>query len=211
MDFEALEEYAINHTTEESALVRELVKTSAQELEYIDMLSGRVVVSILQLLVKISDARYVLEVGTFTGYSALNMAEAMSAGGKLFTCEYNKRYEKIARTFFDRYKEEGGKVDIRLMMGPALKTIPQIEGSFDFVFLDADKINYPNYYNLILPRLKSGGIMVIDNVFWDGKVLAPNDEKSAAIDHLNQTIRDDSSVEQVMLTVRDGLTILRKK
>lgn len=208
MDQLAIERYAENHTTDHSELIKELIRVSDKNLEHIDMLSGRLVGRLLSLLIKISGARRVLEVGTFTGYSALTMAEALPDDGELFTCEYNERYENIARTFFDKSKA-GSK--ITLLMGKALATIPTISGSFDFVFLDADKINYPSYYELILPRLEQGGIMVVDNVFWSGEVLDSESEKGGAIDELNTMIRDDDSVEQVMLPVRDGVTVLRKK
>lgn len=208
MDLQAAEQYALDHTTKDSELIRELIEASEKELEYTDMLSGRQVGRLLSILIKVSGAKRVLEVGTFTGYSALTMAEALPVDGKLYTCEYNERYEELARTFFDR-SEHGGK--ITLLMGKALETIPQIEGDFDFVFLDADKINYPDYYELILPRLEAGGLMAVDNVFWGGEVFAPESEKASAINRLNKKIRDDDSVEQVMLTVRDGITLIRKK
>jgi len=207
MNLQAVEEYAIDHTTEDSYVLKELIETSEEELRYTDMLSGRLVGRLLSLLIKISGAKRVLEVGTFTGYSALTMAEALPVDGELFTCEYNERYEKIARSFLDKSKV-GDK--IHMMMGPALKTIPRIQGNFDFIFLDADKNNYPNYYELILPRLKKGGLLVIDNVLWDGEVLAPKDDKAKAIDQLNDRIARDPAVEQVMLTVRDGVTVVRK-
>lgn len=208
MDRQAIERYAENHTTDHSAVVKELISASDENLEHIDMLSGQLVGRLLSLLIKISGARRVLEVGTFTGYSALTMAEALPDDGELFTCEYNKRYEDIARSFFEK-SESGSK--ITLLMGKALETIPTISGSFDFVFLDADKINYPRYYEIILPRLEQGGIIVVDNVFWGGEVLDSESEKGRAIDKLNTMIQDDTTVEQVMLPVRDGITILRKK
>ena len=207
MDRKALECYAENHTTGESDIIKKLIAASDEDLEHIDMLSGRVVGRLLAMLIKISGAKRVLEVGTFTGYSALTMAEALPDDGELFTCEYNRRYEDIARTFFEK-SEDGSK--IRLVMGKALETIPEISGTFDFVFLDADKVNYPNYYKMILPQLEEDGIMVIDNVFWDGEVLDPQTDKAKSIDMLSKMIRDDDSVEQVMLPVRDGVTIIRK-
>jgi caffeoyl-CoA O-methyltransferase len=136
------------------------------------------------------------------------MAEALPEDGKLFTCEYNKRYENIARTFFDK-SDAGSKIS--LLMGKALDTIPTIPGNFDFVFLDADKINYPNYYEMILPRVNKGGLIVIDNVLWGGEVLEGASEKAKAIHRLSEMINANRSVEQVMLTVRDGVTIVRKK
>jgi len=208
MDLQAIEKYALAHTSDDSPVIQELIKASEDDLEFTDMLSGKQVGRLLAILIKISGARRVLEVGTFTGYSALTMAEALPGAGELFTCEYNKRYEDIARTFFEK-SDAGSK--ITLLMGKALKTIPTIKGTFDFVFLDADKINYPRYYDIILPRLESGGLLVIDNVLWDGEVVEANTEKSHAIDKMSKQICNDDLVEQVMLTVRDGVTIVRKK
>ncbi len=207
MDFQAVEEYAIEHTTEESPLLQELATKTRDELEYSDMLSGRVVGRLLAILIKISGAERVLEIGAFTGYSALMMAEALPDDGEIFTCEYNERYEKIARSFFKK-SEFGSK--ITLLMGKALESIPKVKGNFDFLYMDADKINYPNYYEMILPRLKSGGLMAIDNVLWSGEVLSPKTDNAKAIDKLNKMIKKNESVEQVMLTVRDGLMIVRK-
>ncbi|MGM0545742.1 MAG: O-methyltransferase [Bacteroidota bacterium] len=208
MDRKVLESYAERYTTDDSEVVKELITASDEDLQHIDMLSGQLVGRLLAMLIKISGARRVLEVGTFTGYSALTMAEALPEDGELFTCEYNKRYENIARTFFSK-SESGSK--ITLLMGKALETIPKIPGTFDFVFLDADKINYPKYYEMILPRVQQGGIMVIDNVLWGGEVLDPQTEKAEAIDKMSKIVRDDEAVEQVMLPVRDGVTIIRKK
>lgn len=203
-----IEKYAEEHTGEEPELIRELVKVSNENLEYIDMLSGRVVGRFLAMLVKLSSAKRILEIGTFSGYSALSMAEALPEDGELITCELNERYEKLARTFFEK-SEHGHKITLR--MGPALQTIDELKGSFDFVFLDADKVNYINYYEKVLPIMNSGGLLVVDNVLWSGDVLEPSDEKSIAINKLNNIIKEDSRVEQVMLTVRDGLTLVRKK
>ena len=207
MDITAIEQYAINHTTDDSPDVKALIEESERDLEYTDMLSGKLVGRLLAMLIKVSGAQRVLEIGTFTGYSALTMAEALPADGVLYTCEYNRRYENIAREFFAK-SDAGSKVT--LLMGKALETIPTIEGSFDFVFLDADKINYPSYYKMMIPRLEPGGIMAIDNVFWGGEVLEANKSKAEAIDKLNKMIVNDDSVEQVMLTIRDGLTIVRR-
>ncbi|HKL17622.1 MAG TPA: class I SAM-dependent methyltransferase [Halalkalibaculum sp.] len=202
-----IEKYAERATGRESELVQELVEVSKENLEYVDMISGRVVGRLLAMLIKISGAKRVLEIGTFSGYSALSMAEALPEDGELITCEYNERYEKLARSFFSKSKH-GHKITLK--MGLALDTIEELDGSFDFVYLDADKVNYPGYYEKLLPMLKDNGLIVIDNVLWSGAVLKPDDEKAKAIDELNEMIRKDERVEQVMLTVRDGLTLARK-
>jgi len=202
-----IEKYAERATGRESELIQELVEVSKENLEYVDMISGRVVGRLLAMLIKISGAKRVLEIGTFSGYSALSMAEALPEDGELITCEYNERYEKLARSFFSKSKH-GHKITLK--MGLALDTIEELDGSFDIVYLDADKVNYPGYYEKLLPMLKDNGLIVIDNVLWSGAVLKPDDEKAKAIDELNEMIRKDERVEQVMLTVRDGLTLARK-
>lgn len=203
-----IQKYVEQCTSEESELVGELVEASEQNLEHTDMISGRVVGRFLAMMVRISGAKRVLEIGTFSGYSALSMAEALPEDGELITCEYNERYEELARSFFEKSEE---RHKITLKMSPALQTLKELKGSFDLVFLDADKVNYPDYYTEILPMLKSGGLMIIDNVLWSGAVLEPDDEKSEAIDRLNKMIKEDDTVEQVMLTVRDGLSLVRKR
>lgn len=204
----SVEAYALVHTTADSPAVQALIKAADQEFDHIDMLSGRQVGRLLSMLIKISGARRVLEVGTFAGYSALTMAEALPEGGELFTCEYNERYEAFASQFFNE-SDHGSKIN--LVMGEALETIRSIPGDFDLIFLDADKVNYPEYYDLLLPRLKRGGILAIDNVLWGGGVTDPGTEKAEAIDQLNKKIAEDEGVEQVLLTVRDGVTLVRKK
>lgn len=208
MDLQMVEKYSLEHTTEDSELIQELIAVSEKNLEFTDMLSGRLVGRLLAILIEVSGARRVLEIGTFTGYSALTMAEALPEDAELFTCEYNERYEDIARSFFER-SEAGSK--ITLLMGKALDTIPTIKGNFDFIFLDADKINYPEYYRMVLPRLTRNGLLVVDNVLWGGDAVVGKGEKGKAIDELNTMIDEDDSVEQVMLTVRDGISIVRKK
>lgn len=208
MKLDEVENYVLRHTTDDSDLIKELIETSEKELEYTDMMSGRLVGRLLSIMIKISGAKRVLEVGTFTGYSALTMAEALPGNGELFTCEYNERYGEIATSYFEKSKH-GSKIS--LLMGDARETIPAIKGTFDFVFLDADKIHYPVYYDMILPRITSGGLMIIDNVLWGGEVVDAATEKAEAIDRLNRQISGDEKVEQVMLTVRDGISVVRKK
>ncbi len=242
------EAYAEAHSTTETALLRELREVTRREMEYDDMLSGPVVGAFLQMLVRMSGARRVLEVGTFTGYATIWMAGGLPSGGRIRTCESNEKYALVARRFFKRYQEEGGATDIRILFGPALQTIREsvLSGEpgqrpdtdfdsghhpLDFVFLDADKEHYPDYYELLMPALSPGGIMVIDNVLWGGKVCEAGwvgatdternsrravqyeqlDRKTAAIHELNRRITDDKQVENVLLSVRDGLQVIRKK
>lgn len=201
-------EYTESFTSEESKVLKELVRASERELEYTDMLSGPQVGMLLKMLVQISGTKRILEIGTFTGYSAIWMADALPEDGTLITLEMNERYRDISKPFFER--EEYQK-KIKQKMGNALEVIPTLSGTFDLIFLDADKLSYPTYYEILKPKLKSGGIFVIDNVLWGGDVLRPSDGKSRAIHKLNKKIRDDNDVEQVMIPLRDGITIVRKR
>lgn len=202
-----IETYAEEHSAVESKTLRDIARFTSQNLEYDQMLSGRVVSGILKLLVRLTAAKHILELGMFTGYSALSMAEELPADGKVITCDNNHRYITIARKHFDQ-SPHGGKIEIR--EGNALETLDKLNGKFDLVFLDADKENYPEYYENIIPKIRMGGIMVIDNVLWSGQVLTPDDRKATAIDSLNKRIREDVRVVNVLLTVRDGLNIIQK-
>lgn len=203
-----IEEYVQQHTSDESEEVRKLVESSRQELKYIGMISGKIVGELLTLLIQISNAKRVLEIGTFIGYTALRIAEILPGNGSLITCDNNERYEAIARSAF-RKSPYGDKITMK--MGPALETIQHLDQAFDFIFIDADKMNYPRYYEKLLPKLAPGGIMAVDNVLWNGKVLNPGNDKTRAIDRCNKRIAADDRVEQVMLPIRDGLTVVRKK
>jgi len=199
-------EYTESFTTEEPVIIKELVKASDNDLEHIDMLSGRQTGMLLKILVSISGAKRILEVGTFTGYSAMMMAEALPKGGELITCEMNERYQKISQPFF---RQDPYQTKITQKMGNALEIIPSLEGKFDLIFLDADKVNYPKYYRLAKEKIKAGGLIVVDNVLWGGEVLDQNNRKAEAIHQMNEIIRDDGDVEQLMLPLRDGVTIVR--
>lgn len=203
-----ISEYTESFTSEESKTLKELVRVSERELEYTDMLSGPQVGMLLKMLVHISGAKRILEIGTFTGYSAIWMADALPEDGMLITLEMNERYRDISRQFFEQEKY---KSKVKQKMGNALELIPTLSGDFDLIFLDADKISYPTYYEMLKPKLNPGGLFVIDNVLWGGEVLRPSDEKSRAIHRLSKIIRNDKDVEQVMIPVRDGITIVRKR
>jgi caffeoyl-CoA O-methyltransferase len=203
-----IEAYSETMTTAESKEVLQLMQESDQELQYVDMLSGRIVGKLLQMLVQMSGARRILEIGTFTGYSALMMSEVLAEGGVIYTCEMNLRYIALARDFFTRFDKKGC---IHLIEGNAMKNIDTIEGNFDLIYLDGDKMRYPEYFSKLKKRIPSGGLMLADNVLWDGMVLNPEDPKSEAIHRFNKMVHDDVDVEQVLLPIRDGLNLIRKK
>jgi predicted O-methyltransferase YrrM len=161
----------------------------------------------LSVLVRMLRARRVLELGTFTGYSSISMAQALPPDGRLITCDVNEGTTAIAR----RYAEEAGVVDrIDYRLGPGLETIAGLDGEFDLIFVDADKENYVNYYEATLPLLAQTGVMVVDNTLWSGRVADPeeDDESVRAIRALNDRVRDDSRVDNVLLTVRDGMNLV---
>jgi len=207
---ESIENYAATHSTPQSPLLRELEEYTRAHCAYPGMLTGRLEGALLQMLVHLTGARRILEIGLFTGYSALTMAEALPADGALISCEINPDTAAIAQSFFDR-SPHGRKVKIHL--GPALKTLRSLEAEapFDLAFIDADKENYGAYYDLVLPMLRPGGLIAADNVLWSGRVLAPEQESDHALVAFNQRVQRDDAVENVLLTVRDGVMLIRKK
>lgn len=202
-----IDSYSEKYTTPESAELIQLIKSSEEELEYIDMISGRIVGQLLRTIIKISGAQRVLEIGTFTGYSAIKMAEAMDENGKVTTIEMNIKYQDIAQRHFDA-SEVGSKIN--MIKGNAQTTIDLMVGDFDLVYLDGDKLRYSFYFEKILPKVKTGGLIIADNVLWDGMVLNPNDPKSVAINEFNIMVSADDRVEQVLLPIRDGVNVIRK-
>ena len=163
---------------------------------------------LLKLLVRLTGARLILEIGTFTGYSALMMAAGLPNDGRLITCEVDPMAEPIARRYFAE-SPHGSKIDLR--MGPALQTIEKLTGPIDVVFIDADKPNYSKYYEASMALLKPGGLLIGDNVLWSGKVIDPKDEKDYAIVAFDNLVQSDPRVENVCLTVRDGIMLAWKK
>lgn len=204
---EKIDTYSEEHTTPESDEIKKLIQSSDEELEYIDMLSGRVVGQLLKMLVKISGATRVLEIGTFTGYSAIMMAEALPEDGEVITLEMNLRYQNLAQKHFDDSKV-GHRV--HMIRGNAQESIKTLQGEFDLVYLDGDKLRYSYYFDQVLPLVCKGGLIVADNVLWDGTVLDPEDNKAKAIANFNKKVAEDDRVEQVLLPVRDGVNIIRK-
>ncbi len=162
----------------------------------------------LRILVKLARARRVLELGTFTGYSALMMAEGLPDDGELVTCDIDQKAEAMARDFFAR-SPHGGKIQLR--MGPALETLKTLQGPFDLAFIDADKQNYSAYYDAVVPLLRSGGLLVADNALWSGRVLQPRAADDHALVAFNAKVAADARVEKVLLTVRDGMMLALKR
>ena len=174
------------------------------------MIVGPLEGAFLKMMAQLVQATSVLEIGMFTGYSALCFAEALPANGRVLTCEVDEDAAALARKYFAR-SPFGKKIEIR--MGPALDTMRHLTGPFDLIFIDADKLNYVNYYRRSLDLLLPQGVMLIDNVLWDGDVLKqpPQDEKTAAIQELNRTVASDPRVSAVLVTIRDGLLVVRKR
>ncbi len=205
---DAIEDYVARHAEPLSPLLAELAAETLSSTERPTMLSGQVAGTVLQLLVGMSGARRVLEIGTFTGFSALMMAEALPDDGVLVTCDIDPAATAIARRYWAR-SPHGGKIELRL--GPAKDTLEQLEGPFDFVFIDADKGGYIDYYERALELLAPAGTIVADNVLWSGRVLDPRDDDSRAIVRFDGHVARDERVRAVILTVRDGLMLIRRR
>ena len=205
---EKIEAYCRDHSTPENPELRPLVQETLSSTEWPQMQVGHLEGNLLRLLVRLTGAKRVLELGTFTGYSALLMAEALPEDGKLITCDIDPEATAIAKKHWARFPH-GRKIELRL--GPALETIRGLSGPLDLVFIDADKESYIDYWDALVPKLRAGGLIVADNVLWSGKVLKPEDESDRAIAAFNERVRKDDRVEQVMLSVRDGMTLAVKR
>ena len=206
---EPIERYAMAHTTPLPPLLEELIAVTEEQMGgQARMLSGQMEGTLLQTLVAALGARRVLEIGTFTGFSAQMMAAALSEDGELVTCDLDPKAITIAGTFFGR-SPHGHKISLR--EGPALETMRSLEPGFDLVFIDADKENYINYYEEALRLLSPNGLIAVDNVLWSGRVLDPKEESDRAIVAFNEHVAADDRVSQVVLTVRDGLMLVRKR
>jgi caffeoyl-CoA O-methyltransferase len=202
-----IESYAEAHTTPPSELFRRLAAETEQSLRSPQMLTGLVAGRVLELLVFAVQPKRVLELGTYSGYGTLSMASVLPPGGHIDTCELDETHAAVAR----RYLDEAGLGDrVTIHLGPALETIDRLEGEFDFVFIDADKANYPAYYEALVPRLSPHGLMALDNTLWSGRVAEPDDSpETKTFVELNDRIAKDERVVAVVLTVRDGITLVR--
>jgi predicted O-methyltransferase YrrM len=204
-----IEEYAEGHTSPDGELFERLAEETRAKTTAPQMMVGRIEGQFLATLVRLRGARRILELGTFTGYSSISMASALPPDGQIITCDVDPEATAIARRYMDE-SGYGDKVEIRL--GPALETVETLEGPFDLVFIDADKPNYRAYYETALPLLAEDGLIIADNVLWSGSVVEEDgDESTRAIKEFNEHVRADSRVVSVMLTVRDGMTLIQKR
>jgi predicted O-methyltransferase YrrM len=202
--------YAERHTSPDEQLLAELEEWTVREHAEPHMISGRLQGQLLGQLSRMVAPERILEIGTFVGYSALCLARGLKPGGRLYTLEIREEDARLARSWFDR-SPLGSQIEC--LQGDALTLMETLDETWDLVFLDADKVNYTRYYEAVLPRLRPGGWIIADNVFFHGQVLEqPVKGKSAkAIEAFNEHVSNDPRVETVMLTVRDGLMIIRKK
>lgn len=211
MDFlpEKIDAYVVNHSQPEPPLLQELSRETWEKVLAPRMLSGHLQGRVLSMLSKLITPKNILEIGTYTGYSALCLAEGMKTGGALHTIDINEELHELQRRYFDR--SPWGKQIVQ-HIGNALEIIPKLDLDFDLVFIDADKHNYPNYLELLLPKLKKGAVILSDNVLWSGKVVEKidaDDVDTQALVTYNKLLNTHPRLETVVLPIRDGLTISR--
>jgi len=204
-----IEAYAEAHSVPESVVCRQLREETYRSIELAQMVVGALEGAFLKMMAQLVGARRVLEIGTFTGYSALCFAEALPHNGSVITCDIDPETTEFAKRYWAQ-SSDGHKIESRL--GPALETIKEVDGPFDLIFIDADKLNYVNYYERGLGLLANNGVMLIDNVLWNGDVVLhpPPDESTAAIQELNRMVAADSRVSSVLVTIRDGILVVRR-
>ena len=208
---ENLDDYVVSHSENEPELLQELNRETYQKILQPRMLSGQYQGRILSMFSKLVNPKNILEIGTYTGYSALCLAEGMQSNGVLHTIDVNEELVDFQRKYFDK---SGYGKQIHQYLGNALEIIPKLDTTFDLVFIDADKENYSNYFNVIIDKLNTGGIIISDNVLWSGKVLETtfkkDDTSTPALIEYNALLKEDKRIETVVLPIRDGLTISRK-
>ena len=208
---EKLDEYLINHSEKEPELLRSLNRETNLKVLQPRMISGAYQGRLLSLISKIINPKKILEIGTFTGYSTLCLAEGLDKNGQIHTIDVNEELYDLQRKYF---KKSSFNDNITQHLGNALDIIPKLDQEFDLIFLDADKINYPKYLELLINKLKKGGVLLSDNVLWDGKVLneiPQNDISTKAIVEYNRLLNNKLEMDSVILPIRDGITISRKR
>ncbi len=201
-----LEAYALAHTAADGEVYDRLREETYDSTDIPQMQVGRLEGRFLKLLVQICGAKRAVEVGTFTGYSSLSIAEGLPEGGRLFTHDIDEVTTAIARRYWAQVPW-GNKIELRL--GPAAETLAALDGPIDFAFIDADKEGYIAYWEILVPKMRPGGLIAADNVLWSGRVLNPSSESDYAVVAFNQHVLRDPRVEQVLVTVRDGITLAR--
>ena len=205
---EELINFCQNHSEENSSALKEIEQYTWANEDVPQMISGQLVGNFLQSIIKMIQAKMVVEVGMFTGFSALKMAEVLPNGGEIHTCELMEKHIQTAQSFFDK-SDHGSKITIH--SGPALKSLEQMQsGSFDMAFIDADKINYLNYYKRCFGLIRSGGIIILDNMLWGGDVLVPKDDDAKSLRKTGDFIQSDKRIFNILLPIRDGLMLCIK-
>lgn len=205
-----IDKYILNHIDEEDDILRELDRETHLNVLGARMISGHLQGQVLTMLSKIIQPERILEIGTFTGYSAICLAKGLREGGKLITIEIDDELENIAKKYFVK---AGLQNKIIQQIGLALEIIPNLSETFDLVFIDAHKTEYPAYYNAVFDKVKTGGIIIADNTLWNGKVLenpAEDDYQTRGIIEFNTMLKNDNRIEKVILPIRDGMTIIRR-
>jgi len=206
---EKIDDYSVNHSQIEPLILQELTKETWQKIINPRMLSGAFQGRVLSMISKLVQPKNSLEIGTYTGYSAICIAEGLSDDGSIDTIDKNEELVDLQNKYFEK---SGYRSKISQHVGPALEIIPTLNKKFDFVFIDADKSNYSNYFHLIIDKMNKGGVILSDNVLWSGKVvekLDPKDQDTKALLEYNTLLNTDSRIETVLLPIRDGLTISR--
>lgn len=208
---EAIDTYTVKHTQQEPEVLAKLTRETHQKILQPRMLSGHYQGRLLSILSKIVNPSKILELGTYTGYSAICLAEGLKKDGELHTLDINEELQSIQNKYFEL---SGFRKNIHQHLGEAINILPTLDMKFDLIFMDADKPNYPAYFNLIIDKLNPGGILLTDNVLWSGKVVEPlkrDDESTKALLEYNTLVATDERLETVMLPIRDGLSLSRRK
>lgn len=209
LNLKKVEDYCFSKTSEPPVLLKNLEHDTRTQMHCPQMLCGKLEGRLLKLLTQLVNAKTILEIGMYTGYSALSMAEGLPVDGKLITLDIDERAEEFAKKYFKK-SPHGHKIEIK--MGPALESLEALTETFDLVFIDAQKSEYPDYFEKVLPKVRSGGLIVVDNTLSDGRVLDPIDTKRGQLmDEFNQMVLANDQTESVLLPVRDGITLIRKK
>ena len=208
-----LDDYIVAHSEDEPQILQDLARETHQKVLQPIMLSGPYQGRVLSMISHLKSPQRVLEIGTFTGYSALCIAEGMPANSELITIDINEELEDLAAGYFARFRESGdNNISITQKIGDAIQLLPGLEGTFDLVFIDADKPNYVNYFHLIMDKVHAGSLIISDNVLWHGKVVEDLNEKDKSTPVLleyNKLLKEDPRLQTVLLSVRDGLTLSR--